>query len=116
MSRRLRHATDILAGLDEGALLPALSDALTETLRKLNEHNAGRKKAKSKGAVSLKIEIVVEDGMATIVPTLETKTPKETRSSAVFWVLQDGTLSTEHPRQTDMFAGPRVTAGTATGA
>jgi hypothetical protein len=38
---------------------------------------------------------------------IETKVPKRQRGSSFYFLTPDGGISTEHPQQQEMFAGPR---------
>lgn len=105
--KRIRDAQTILGTLDHGEVMAELSREITETIADLNEQTGGRPKAKTKGSVTLKLNIVVENGTATIEPQIESKRPKPALGSSFFWTLDDGSLTTEHPKQTDMFNGPR---------
>ncbi|RWO57269.1 hypothetical protein [Mesorhizobium sp.] len=108
--KRIRDAQTIIGMLEGGEVAAAMSTEITETLAKLKELSGDRPKTKIKGHVSLKINVEVEAGTATITCEIDSKRPKPARGSSFYWVLDDGSLSTEHPQQTDMFAGPRVAA------
>lgn len=110
--KRIRDAQTIIGSLEGGTAAEALSNELTETLAALKEHCGGRPKAKAKGKVTLTLEIEVEGGAASITAEIASKRPRPVRGSTFFWVLDDGSISTEHPQQQDMFSGPReVPAG-----
>lgn len=108
--KRIRDAQTIIGMLEGGEVAAALSTELTETLAKLKDLAGNRPKNKVKGSVSLKINLEVEAGSATITCDIDSKRPKPVRGSSFYWVMDDGSLSTEHPQQTDMFAGPRDAA------
>lgn len=107
--KRIRDAQTIIGMLEGGELAQALSGDISETLSKLKDlsETMGRK-AKVKGKVALTLEFEVEAGAVTVTAGIDTKVPKAPRGSSFYWVLDDGSLSTEHPQQTDMFAGPRA--------
>lgn len=105
--KRIRDSQTIIGALEGGEAAAELSREITETLAKLKELAGSRPKNKVKGSVTLKLDIEVEAGTATITANIESKRPKPIRGSSFYWVLDDGSLSTEHPQQTDMFAGPR---------
>lgn len=105
--KRIRDAQTIIGMLEGGEVAAALGAEITETLSKLKELAGDRPKSKAKGSVTLKINLEVEAGTATITCDIDSKRPKPVRGSSFYWVLDDGSLSTEHPQQTDMFAGPR---------
>jgi hypothetical protein len=106
--KRIRDAQTIIGALDGGDAAAELSRHITETLAALKEHTAGRPKVKAKGKVSLVLSIAVEGSSATIDVEIDSKRPRPVRGSSFFWVLDDGSLTTEHPTQVDMFAGPRA--------
>lgn len=104
--KRIRDAQTIIGILEGGALAPALSKEITETLSELNDHSTDNPRKKIKGSVTLKLDVEVEAGAATIHADISSKRPKAVRGSSFFWLLEDGALSTEHPQQMNMF-GPR---------
>lgn len=105
--KTIRDASMIIGLLENGELNPAFSSEISETMQKLSEMSEDAPSRTIKGSVSLKLDFEVKDGMVTINSKLESKTPKRPRKSSVFWVLDGGALSTEHPRQHDLFPGPR---------
>lgn len=109
--KRIRDAQTIIGLLEGGELAADLGRQITETLAFLKEASSGPRKAKAKGSVVLKLSFEVEGGAVTIAAEVESKRPKPTRGSSFYWVTDDGALSTEHPQQTDMFAGPREAVG-----
>lgn len=108
--KRIRDATTIIGALEDGALASDLSHKITGALVHLKEQCGNRPKAKAKGKVVLTIDLEVEGSSATITANVEQKLPKAPRASTFYWVLDDGSLSTEHPQQLNMFSGPRPTA------
>jgi hypothetical protein len=105
--KRIRDAQTIIGALEGGDAAAELSREITETLAALKEQTGSRPKAKAKGKVILTLEIEVEAGAATITADIVSKRPKPVRGSSFYWVLDDGSLSTEHPQQMNMFGGPR---------
>lgn len=108
--KRIRDAQTIIGMLENGELAADLGRELTETLAKLKEVAGNRPKSSAKGSVTLKLSLEVEAGAVTIIADIDSKRPKPHRGSSFYWVTDDGALSTEHPQQTDMFAGPREAA------
>jgi hypothetical protein len=106
--KKIRDAQIIIGMLEGGELANQLSADITETLTKLKDLGEvmGRK-SKVKGKVTLALEFEMENGAVTVTAGIETKVPKAPRGTSFYWVTDDGSLSTEHPQQTDMFAGPR---------
>ncbi|MBB3937902.1 hypothetical protein [Aureimonas phyllosphaerae] len=101
----VREPQVLLGMLEGGEFVGKLQHELSDTLRALAE-SAGPK-GKASGHVTVKMALKVEAGMVTITPELTSKKPKEEFGPSTFWVTEDGELSTQHPRQTDMFSGPR---------
>lgn len=100
----IRDANTLIGFLDRGEIVREFSKELAETLVMLKElSQLSGPKAKIKGKVALTISLEVQNGMVTIVGDIKTKTPEPLRGSTVFWVTEDGELSTEHPNQNDMF-------------
>jgi hypothetical protein len=105
--KKIRDGQTIIGMLEGGELASSLGTEITETLAKLKELAGDRPKNVVKGSVTLKVELKVENGAVEIECTLDSKRPKPSRPRSFYWVMDDGSLSTEHPQQTDMFAGPR---------
>lgn len=105
--KRIREAQTIIGSLEHGETAAELTRIITKTLSELKELAGNRPKHKVKGSVSLKLNIEVEQGTATITADIDAKTPKPLRGASFYWVLDDGALSLEHPQQQDMFSGPR---------
>ncbi len=68
-------------------------------------------KGKASGHVTIVLSMKVEGGTLKITPDLKEKQPPEEFGSTTFFLTEDGELSTQHPRQSDMFAGPRDAGG-----
>jgi hypothetical protein len=98
--KRIRDATQIIGLLEDGDLASDLSNEIQHVLDKLRDA-AGPKRA-AKGSVTLKLNFEVEGVSTTIDADIASKTPKAKRSSSFFFVTDDG-LSTEHPKQVQMF-------------
>lgn len=106
--KKIRDAQTIIGMLEHGDLAAQLSTDITDTLAKLRDlADLAGKKSKVKGKVTLSLDFEVSEGAVTVTAGIETKTPKAPRGSSFYWITEDGALSTEHPQQTDMFAGPR---------
>ncbi|MEQ1951001.1 hypothetical protein [Mesorhizobium sp. CN2-181] len=106
--KKIRDAQTIIGMLEGGELAAALGSEITDTLAKLKEMSGNRPKNKVKGSVTLKIGFEVDAGTVEVSCDIDSKRPKPERGRSFYWVLDDGSLSTEHPQQTDMFAGPRA--------
>lgn len=102
-----RDALTVLASLEDGALKTDLSSELTNTLVALNSLSENARKARIKGTVTLKLDIILEAGVATLQASISTKVPKLPRRPSIRWVNEDGSVTTEHPNQANLFDGPR---------
>lgn len=109
--KRIRDSSTIIGTLEQGEAVQKLSREITETLMDLKEQTGDRPGVKIKGSVTLKINIEVKDGTAILSAEVSSKRPKPVPGTTFFWVLDDGSLSMDHPSQTDMFGGPREVRG-----
>ncbi len=104
----IRDAQALIGMLEGGELNDEASNQLADVLQKLLDLSNDRPKTTFKGEVSIKIKLAVKDGMVEIDAELPPpKLPKLPRKTSVYWVVEGGKLSTEHPQQSDMFGGPR---------
>lgn len=94
---RLRTFTDTLASLERGDIVDELNNAMLEIIRTLQERGKG------KAALTLTVSFDADGERIDIDCDVKTHLPKKTRRRTPFWIA-DGALSTQHPRQTDMFA------------
>ncbi|KFC64008.1 hypothetical protein FG93_05518 [Bosea sp. LC85] len=108
--KRIRDAQTIIGSLEGGEVSAELSTAITGALKHLKELCGNRPKAKAKGKVALVLHLEVEHNTVTVEAEIAQTLPKKPRGSSFYWVTDEGELSTEHPQQTDMFAGPRGVA------
>jgi hypothetical protein len=106
---QIREASILLGALEGGELNRSLSTELSKVLRELHTMSTEDVKKNFKGEVDLKIILSAENGAVTISSEIKSKTPKRPRARTFYWITEEGTLSTEHPQQTDMFTGPRDT-------
>lgn len=106
---KIIREADVLVGvLEQGELKADLSAKIAEVLRELYAMSDDAPKATFKGSLTLKLKFSVQNNMVTINNDISTVVPKRPRRTDVFWVTEDGALSTEHPSQRDMFGGPRA--------
>lgn len=105
--KRIRDAQTIIGLLEGGDFANDLSTEITDALAKLKEMAGNRPKAKVKGKLKVMFHMTVEQGTVTIETEILPDLPKKPRGSSFYWVTDDGSLSPEHPQQTDMFSGPR---------
>ncbi len=104
----IRDAQSLLGMLEGGELNEEMSSTLQDVLQKLLDLSNDRAKVTFKGEISLKIKLAVKDGMVEIDAEIPPpKLPKLPRKTSVYWLVDGGRLSTEHPQQHDMFGGPR---------
>lgn len=108
--RVIRDGQTIIGMLEGGEVAAALGKEITELLAYLKEQAGGRAKVKSKGKITLVIDVEVEGASATLSADITSKRPKPARGSSFYWVLDDGSLSTEHPQQISMAFSPREVA------
>ena len=80
--RRIRDAQTIIGMLEGGEVAASLGTEITETLAKLKELSGDRPKSKVKGSVTLKLNLEVEAGAATITCDIDSKRPKPVRGSS----------------------------------
>ncbi|WP_283196573.1 hypothetical protein [Rhizobium sp. BT04] len=104
----IRDAQTLLGMLEQGELNQEMTTKMTAVLEKLLELSNDRPNVTYKGQVSLVLNLSVKSGMVEINAEIPPpKLPKLPRKSSVYWVIEGGRLSTEHPQQHDMFPGPR---------
>lgn len=104
----IREADMLVGVLEQGELKADLSAKIAEVLCELYAMSDEAPKGTFKGSLTLKMKFSVQNNMATINNDISTTVPKRPRRADVFWVTEDGGLSTEHPNQRDMFGGPRA--------
>lgn len=97
---KIKDATVMLGMLEDGQLMRDFSASISDTLRTLREQAGARDSLK--GSVTLVINLSVQGDTVEIEPTLSAKTPPPKRGKSFFWTIGDD-LSTEHPRQTNLF-------------
>lgn len=104
----IRDTQTLFGMLEGGELNSEFSTQLNEVLQKLYDLSNDRPNVTFKGSVSLKLKLEVKNGMVEINAEIPPPTlPKIERKTTVYWVVEGGRLSTEHPQQHDMFGGPR---------
>lgn len=103
--KQIRQANEIIGMLERGDLNADLSNEIQRVLKELID--GAPPKGKLKGSVQVKLSFTVDSGSVEIEAAIESKLPKRARSRDFYFVTPEGGLSTEHPRQQDMFAAPR---------
>jgi aminoglycoside phosphotransferase family enzyme len=106
--KRIRDAQTIVGMLEDGDFANDLGKAITDMTAELKQRCGNRPKAKMSGEIKVTLKFEVDQNSVTISTGIDPKLPKVPRADSFYWVADDGSLSTEHPQQTDMFAGPRV--------
>ncbi|TWD58141.1 hypothetical protein FB480_101896 [Agrobacterium vitis] len=104
----IRDPSVLIGSLEQGQLHKDLAEHIKDTIVKLQDLTGDSAKAKAKGSVTLKLDLSVQDGRIEFDATVTTKTPKPPRRSTVFFLTDEAEISTEHPRQRDMFGGPNA--------
>lgn len=105
--KKIRDAQAIIGALEGGEFAADLGAAITDALARLKDMAGNRPKATAKGKIKITLGLTVEQGTVTIDTDIAPDLPKKPRGSSFYWVTDDGSLSPEHPQQTDMFSGPR---------
>lgn len=104
--KRITQASDIVALVERGDLNHDLSNEISKTLTELRDQ--APPKGKVKGSVTLKLNFSVDGNSVEIEAAIDSKVPKRPRGNSVYFLTQDGALSTEHPQQDNFnFDGPR---------
>lgn len=104
---KIRDASQLIAWINDGDFNTAVSAEIERVLAELKRQTYGNPKVKSKGKITLTLSFEVQGPNLTISPNFDGKVPTEPHPDAVAFVTEDGEIDTQHPRQTDMFAGPR---------
>ncbi|MBB4952735.1 hypothetical protein H4S14_000777 [Agrobacterium vitis] len=104
----IRDPGTLIGSLEQGQLHKDFAENIKDTIVKLQDLIGDNPKAKAKGSVTLKLDFTVQDGRIEFDADISTKTPKQPRRSTVFFLTDDSEISTEHPRQRDMFGGPNA--------
>ena len=108
--KQIRDMQSIIGLLEDGEFNPELSREARDVLAKLTEMSQEQRGKSITGSVSVKLKFTVKDDLVEIASTFDSTVPKRPRKTSHFWIVEDGALSTEHPRQHDIFAGPRDVA------
>ena len=106
-TKRLRQASDILAYLEQGDFNAEVTSQNEELLKYLQEI-APQKGKGIKGVLTIKLSYDVVGNQVETTASVETKAPKRTRGRDFFFLREDGALSTEHPKQANMFDDDKV--------
>ncbi len=96
----IRDANTIIGLLEDGDLAADLSTEIQKVFQALRDQ-AGPKTS-AKGSVTLTMNFEVEGVSMEVDASITSKIPKPKRGKSFFFVTDDG-LSTEHPKQANMF-------------
>lgn len=99
---KIRDLATMLGFVDRGNVIREANQKFAEALSTLNDLSAESPKEKIKGKVTLEVDIVVLNGVATVSAGVKVKVPEPPRGNSMFWLTEDG-LSLEHPQQLDIF-------------
>jgi hypothetical protein len=112
---------DIMTAADGGRIPPATNSAgnlidlledgvlgyeLYEAMKALGvhiEHVAEASGGKAKGSITLKIELLKEDGVFKVSSDFSTKEPKMPRQKSILWTTEKGDFTRFPPNQRQMF-------------
>jgi hypothetical protein len=108
---KIRDATQIIAMLERGDLASELTNEITRVLAACREQSGAKQAAK--GSITLTLAFSVQGPSVEIEGSISAKTPKNKRGRSIYFVTDDGELSTEHPQQLSML--PREVARTQQG-
>lgn len=100
---KIRDVVTVLGMVDRGHLIREANEKFEQVLTELNDQSIESPKKKLKGKVTITLDIMVENGIATVTAEATNKLPKRPPGAAIFWTTQDGALTTQHPQQNDMF-------------
>ncbi|TCR01090.1 hypothetical protein [Neorhizobium sp. JUb45] len=104
----IRDAKTLLGMLESGKLNEELSATLQETQRGLQELAEAQPTRSFSATVKLELKLTAKGEMIQFDADIpDVKMPKLPRRSSVFFLVDDGSISTEHPQQLDMIGGPR---------
>lgn len=103
MTQLLRSFCTMLGLLSRGELAKKLDEEMKTMLEVLD----AMPNATGKGKITVEIEFIAELGRIDLKANFKTKLPETNRfQKTPFWMIE-GALSSQHPNQIDMFAGPR---------
>lgn len=102
---KIRDAKIVLHDLEHGETMAELSAEMTGLVAFLQSLTHNRPKARAKGTITLVLKFAVEGDTVDISPDIKVKKPEKPRNSSTYFVTRDGdgSLSTQHPSQVEMF-------------
>lgn len=100
-ARLIRRITEVIGLVD-----PKFEDDCNDAVHEIVSELENLPSEKGKATLTITFEFDFEKGLFNIVPGLKTKLPEGKRYGRTPFWSHDGALSTQHPKQIDMF-GPR---------
>lgn len=98
-ARPIRRVTELLGLLDRGNFERACDAALSDAL----QHLESLPKEQGTATLTIELKIAFDSGRVDVQPVLKSKLPEgQAFGRTPLWV-SGGSLSTQHPNQTDMF-------------
>ncbi len=101
---KIRDATQVLGMLERGDFAAEVTEKLQAVIDACRD--AAGPKTTAKGSLGIKIAVEVQGVQITLTGEVEGKVPKVKRGSSIYFLAPDGSISTEHPQQMDMFPKP----------
>lgn len=105
--KKLKGTTVTLGAMENGGFLADVDEDLNEVLRKTKAVADQTKNGKAKGSLTITVAFEVSGDTITLGGKTKLSVPALPRRDSTFFVTSDGEITTEHPRQADMFPGPR---------
>jgi len=100
----LKDLNTVLGLINGGADIREVNETYPEMMKVLFEMSADTPKKTFKGEIKLVLKVDVRDGVAEVGLDVTTKLPKKPKRTEMFWIDKTtGFLSTDHPRQINMF-------------
>lgn len=111
-ARLIRRFAEVIGLVD-----PNFEGACNAAVREVVEELENLPSEKGKATITVTLDFEYEKGLFNLLPNVKVKLPDGKKFGRTpFWA-HEGALSTQHPKQIDMFGGPRgvETETTATG-
>lgn len=105
--KRSGYISDVIRMLDEGQFNVDASEDMRKLSAALHE-SAKRNKGRAKGAITLKLDFMIGNGVLVITPSHQTKFPVEKRSGTPLFMAENGSLGLNPVDQMAMFGSRPV--------
>lgn len=99
---------------DDGDELARINDSLGKAMDEMSGRHSDGEKAKAKLTITLDLETHAKG--VTVAVSHELKMPKRPAAKSEFFVTDDNQLTTQNPRQREMFGGRDMVRGGVTAA